>query len=618
MSFGRHHNSIAVSFQYHIWLGALLYSRVISVKDLMSRGYHFWVPCYQRAYTWTQDNCEVLFSDMTYLVEQLQNHHEINASHFLGSIVVQKEGSNLQVIDGQQRLVTLYLFYKAFVDIAEQREVNERALAGEVSSKILGKEPPFSLSVDDNHNLVELCKGKEPDSLLTQNYNYFYSVLDETEDLMLTELYKITQHLELVELVIEPENGDDPQLIFESLNAKGEPLTNWDKIRNLALMNIPVNDLERCYQDYWINIDHCAQKGSWVGHPMADDPDSLIFYYLEVKLSKEVDGDHIYNEFKQYCLSYQGTKEEMLNDILGYAKLYEQISSYNYNPEHVNDLTPQLQTEINQTLRNLLFVRNFSWDWFWEWIPFGMQCMKLHGENKLSAKELLDILKLLDSYLVRCWFYFMNKKWFNELFSCLYKAVDSEKSDRSLLDRVKLILNAKEGDMPMGDMPFDDNIVEAVSTYDLYYPRQKLHRPMLMYVLARLEESFEDQDKRFDIYQALIDNTYSIEHVMPQTLNDDWRNELGSDDADNVHSLWLNRIANMTLLPSSDNISLSNESFAVKCSASNGYKNSALKLNRDIAQQNDHWNENALKTRNKVLLNKVLELWPYPVVQSDR
>ena len=174
-----------------------MYSRIISVKDLMSRGYHFWVPCYQRAYTWSEDNCEVLFNDMTQLVEQLQNHHEVNASHFLGSIVVQKEGSNLQVIDGQQRLVTMYLFYRAFVKIAEQRGVNERALAGEVSSKILGKEPPFSLSVDDNHNLVELCKGKEPDSLLTENYNYFYSVLDETEDLMLTELYKITQHLEL-------------------------------------------------------------------------------------------------------------------------------------------------------------------------------------------------------------------------------------------------------------------------------------------------------------------------------------------------------------------------------------------------------------------------------------
>ena len=68
----------------------------------------------------------------------------------------------------------------------------------------------------------------------------------------------------------------------------------WDKIRNLALMDIPENDLERCYQDLWIQIDRCAKKGSWVVHPMADDPDSLIFYYLEVKLSTTVDGDHLY------------------------------------------------------------------------------------------------------------------------------------------------------------------------------------------------------------------------------------------------------------------------------------------------------------------------------------
>lgn len=593
-----------------------MYSRIITVKDLMSRGYHFWVPCYQRAYTWSKDNCEVLFNDMTQLVEQLQNHHEVNASHFLGSIVVQKEGSTLQVIDGQQRLVTMYLFYRAFVKIAEQRGTKEKALADEVSSKILGKEPPFSLSVDDNHNLVELCKGKEPDSLLTKNYNYFYSVLDETEDLMLTELYKITQHLELVELVIEPENGDDPQLIFESLNAKGEPLTVWDKIRNLALMDIHSDDLEDCYQNLWIKIDSCAQNGSWAGHPMADDPESLIFYYLEVKLSKVVDWDHLYNEFKQYCLSYKGTKEELLRDILSYAKLYEQISSYNYSPGHATDLTPELQAEINKMLRNLQFVRNFSSEWFWEWLPFGMQCMKLHDENKLSAKELLDILKLLDSYLVRCWLYFMGKDWFNELFSCLYKLAESEKSGCSLLDKVKLVLNAKEGDL-IGDMPFDENVVEAISTYGLYYARHKWHRPMLMYVLARLEDAFENKDEKLDVYQTLIDNDYSLEHVMPQTLNEIWRTELGKDDADRVHGLWLNRIANITLLPLSDNISLSNSSFEAKCSAPNGYEKSPLKFNRDIAQ-NEHWNENALESRNEKLLGKVLELWPYPVVQLDR
>ena len=432
---------------------------------------------------------------------------------------------------------------------------------------------------------------------------------------MLTELYKITQHLELVELVIEPENGDDPQLIFESLNAKGEPLTVWDKIRNLALMDIHSDDLEDCYQNLWIKIDSCAQNGSWAGHPMADDPESLIFYYLEVKLSKVVDWDHLYNEFKQYCLSYKGTKEELLRDILSYAKLYEQISSYNYSPGHATDLTPELQAEINKMLRNLQFVRNFSSEWFWEWLPFGMQCMKLHDENKLSAKELLDILKLLDSYLVRCWLYFMGKDWFNELFSCLYKLAESEKSGRSLLDKVKLVLNAKEGDL-IGDMPFDENVVEAISTYGLYYARHKWHRPMLMYVLARLEDAFENKDEKLDVYQTLIDNDYSLEHVMPQTLNEIWRTEL-DDDADRVHGLWLNRIANITLLPLSDNISLSNSSFEAKCSAPNGYEKSPLKLNRDIAQ-NEHWNENALESRNEKLLGKVLELWPYPVVQLDR
>ena len=185
-----------------------------------------------------------------------------------------------------------------------------------------------------------------------------------------------------------------------------------------------------------------------------------------------------------------------------------------------------------------------------------------------------------------------------------------------VLDKVKLVLNAKEGDL-IGDMPFDENVVEAISTYGLYYARHKWHRPMLMYVLARLEDAFENKDEKLDVYQTLIDNDYSLEHVMPQTLNEIWRTELGKDDADRVHGLWLNRIANITLLPLSDNISLSNSSFEAKCSAPNGYEKSPLKLNRDIAQ-NEHWNENALESRNEKLLGKVLELWPYPVVQLYR
>ena len=205
-----------------------------NVHSLLHGGKHFVVPCYQRPYSWTQEQCRTLIEDLLRLSKSRQQ--DPKATHFLGSVVLQEhKAKQCLVIDGQQRLITTYLLYLALAH-AKQEPV--------------GRKLPFNLSDEDHLTLEQLYESPDQassESLLTQNYRFFCEQLKQV-----TELAPLEQALPGLELVaIKLEAGDDPQLIFESLNAKGLILSIWDKIRNFALLDVPLEHATLYYRRYW-------------------------------------------------------------------------------------------------------------------------------------------------------------------------------------------------------------------------------------------------------------------------------------------------------------------------------------------------------------------------------
>ena len=214
-----------------------------NIASLLQGSKHFVVPCYQRPYSWTQAQCRTLFEDLLRLSKSRQQ--DPKATHFLGSLVLQEHKSKqCLVIDGQQRLITTFLLYLALAHTKQEK----------VSRKL-----PFTLLDEDHLTLEQLYE--EPtqassDSLLTQNYHFFCEQLKQV-----TELAPIEQAIPGLELVaIKLEAGDDPQLIFESLNAKGLTLSIWDKIRNFALLDVP---LEHAALILWFSFDSSWQSPSF-------------------------------------------------------------------------------------------------------------------------------------------------------------------------------------------------------------------------------------------------------------------------------------------------------------------------------------------------------------------
>ena len=126
-----------------------------------------------------------------------------------------------------------------------------------------------------------LIEGKTPieDTCVTANYNYFYSEIKKMIPEALEGVYNAIGKLDIVSISLQPQNGDDPQLIFESLNSTGLDLETADKIRNYVLMNMKHREQEKFYKNYWEPLEKT------VGH---HDINKFIRYYLANKESRKL------------------------------------------------------------------------------------------------------------------------------------------------------------------------------------------------------------------------------------------------------------------------------------------------------------------------------------------
>lgn len=207
------------------------------------------IPVYQRKYEWKQDNCQQLYMDLKRVVAQKRN------SHFFGSIVssVMPDGAKIEyhIIDGQQRLTTITLLLLAIRNLVIAGKVKSQfgKLDEEINMRFLtapwshdGDTIKLHLVKSDRDALEKLFGPTEdfdPTSSLTQNYQFFCNEILK-EELSVDALYAAIGKLEIISITLE--QGDDAQLIFESLNSTGLALPEGDKIRNYVLMGLSPRD----------------------------------------------------------------------------------------------------------------------------------------------------------------------------------------------------------------------------------------------------------------------------------------------------------------------------------------------------------------------------------------
>lgn len=606
---------------------------VKTIFNFMSIDVLFRIPCYQRPYSWSQKQCDTLYADMINLHQQQQLFHSDKVTHFIGSVVCQKvdaDKATFVIIDGQQRLITLYLFYLALYRVALERPESVglaylcqyRLLSAQNGSTDLGK-PRFTLTKADQNALDQLFVGNQNEFIdgapITLAYKFFVDRIKQETALSLNDLLNITKSLVFIEIKLE--ELDSAQRIFESLNSKGHDLAEGDKIRNFILMDFNDNKSETYYHDLWFHIEqNCFD---------IEDKDKLSKFiqdYLAIKRGRAPSMESLYFEFKDFVLrkfdeeskagriSLNDVKVEIMQELLAYSKLFARISSCSYElfKDRDTSLSANKRIDLQKNIEQCLWgLKNLDHSTQNHMVhtSFTMQCMFLHQSGTISGDELWRTLKLLETFLMRRWVCGVVSQGLNRWFQALHNAINRVQSNEDFVSKLESLICPDGNAILPNSMPSDAEFRRCLHDRPLYKKDHGQFKSSLFYLLERLENA--GSHEKVKIYEELKQkpDAFSIEHIMPQNI-DKWKNE-SDPELDKIYKTWLHRLANLTLTAAAYNSKLSNSLFVEKCNMEDGFASSPLRLNQAIAK-NSHWGAKELEQRAEILIDKALKIWPYP------
>lgn len=474
----------------------------------------FIIPVYQRNYDWKTENCKQLYDDLIKVIKHNRR------SHFFGSLVsvYNPSGRNTEflVIDGQQRLTTvsllllaMYNLISAGVVITQDDSLGKQIYEEFLVDKYQPEEKRIKLKpVKNDQKAFGKLFAEEKDHIresnLTANYNYFYDRIQKQE-ITIDELFDAICSLEIINITLN--NDDNPQLIFESLNSTGLDLSEGDKIRNFILMGLPTSLQDSYYENYWNRIEECTKY----------DVSSYIRDYLSVKQQSIPSQKRIYANFKEYVELVGVQTEDLLKELLAYARRYQILLNGGTHSKKLDACIYRLNRLETTVTR-----------------PFFLEVLRLLDEEKLDIAQVADIFLTTENYLFRRTICDLPTNALNKIFLMLHReVVRYDGTENDYVAKVKYALLVKK---ERARFPDDDEFATAFTERQIYLMNSKNK----VYILERLENSGTAEDK--DVYGHCDDGVYSIEHIMPQHLTPTWIKELG-EDYEQIHEQWLHRIA---------------------------------------------------------------------------
>ena len=545
------------------------------VKMLQGADTRFVIPVYQRNYDWRQEQCERLFDDLEGIAR------EGRASHFFGSIVSKADMDRRVLIDGQQRVTTVFILLAALVAQLEAGNVASES-PGRTADRIRREwlidefdeveKLKLKLVKDDQEAFRRIVEGG-PEGLVegsnvTENYRYLLGRVGAT-GLTAEELRDAIKALTVIDIRLEAD--DDAQLIFESLNSTGLALSEGDKIRNYVLMDLPEAEQERCYRDFWNPIErNCGY-----------DVSGFARDWLTCATGRTPAIAHVYPEFRRYAATRRAG--ELLDGLLRFSRLYREVREASCGSK-----------EADAVLRRLgLLDAGVT-------TPFLMSALASFEGGEIGEGELVEALLAVETYLFRRWVCRVPTNALNKVFETLHREAERGVADgQGYANALKHSLLRREG---AGVLPRDDEFRRCFEWRDFYHIDRKR-----LYLYDRLENG--DSVERVNVVGMLEDGTLTVEHIMPQTLSPQWRHELGEEADDEVHAAYVNTIGNLTL--TGYNSQYSNNPFADKRDRENGFRDSGLRLSRAVALC-DRWGIREIEERRERLWSRFLKLWPMP------
>ncbi len=544
-----------------------------TLSELMSNSTRYVVPRFQRDYSWEQEQWEDLWNDIQELDQE--------GSHYMGYIVLQqKEKNKYEIIDGQQRLVTLTLLIlaymsklKLFINNNEDKTNNEERLE-EISKRHIGVKNLVTLSVDSRLTLnrnnkayfKNICDTLEPANprLITRSNNYLRKAFEFfTSKIQLDNGLDIAKHIEqftssLVFTKIVVQDSINAYKVFETLNARGVMLSTPDLIKNYIFSTIAqtggVTDTE---------LDELDERWSGIISQLGEKNFTDFVRYLFNSENEFVTKKEL---FKRVREKYQTPQlaSGYLNSLATNSALY--TSLLNPYDEWWNSID-QRYLEVKP------FLESFK--------LFGVKqpiIILLSAYRKFSSEEFVKTAKYLHTLTIR----------YNVI--CNYSANDQEKRYNAIakkiadgiINRASSVKNSSE----FRELYPDDSSFKASFTF--YKMPSRRSSKKIRFLLSQIENQ---SGRNIDYLRV------TLEHVCPYNPNQDWNTSFG----EGIHDV-SDRLGNMVLL---DRDELGRSSFEDK---QKEYLESPYRLAKKVAEYQE-WTLASVNSYQEWLSDLAVRTW---------
>ena len=543
------------------------------------------LPLFQRRYRWDLSDAEKWYRDI------LRAGRSSDATYYVGAIVyiapdLSRAGARapFSIVDGQQRVMTLIILLEALARFLEASgmpppdgfapaQIRAYYLRNEYEIDPLRRQK--LVPTEHDHDVISALlrqippPHQSPDRIAV-NFAYFERQIKALDPDGIAALCRGLEKLVIVTIRLVQGVDNAPQF-FESINATGRDLADADLIRNQLFMDLDPAMQFELYRTYMRPLEKTMGDAWELRYP------DLLRAFLALRTG-EPRRKRFHPLFKQYATSRvvkQAGRAALLADLLTQARYY-----------HATALGGETDPLLRAAFSRLCTLRARSAD------PLLLTLYGMHSDGRLAAHDFVQLLHLIEAYLVRRALCGLSAKPHIHVFTRLARAGCQ---DADTLKATFLLLPQAHR------FPGDAEFRSALATQDLY------SRSCARHVL----ESLENHDRREPV---LFGRDFTIEHILPQNpdLSPEWRAELGHD-AHHVHQTMVHTLGNLTL--SSCNRALDDNPFQKKRDMSGGYADSLLRLNADLHNA-ERWNREAIEQRGERLAHQALLIWPYPVLSA--
>lgn len=592
---------------------------VVKPKDVFYNPTRLVVPLFQRPYVWSKETqWAPLWQDIVRLIEVISQHNQ-TATHFLGAIVIQQVPTTLgalptwNVIDGQQRLTTLQLLLDSLHAELERRGWAQ--LAGQILPLV---ENPSDYRGDENDRYKLWPTNRDRDgfasvmlaptpvdystvvkSRLGDAHEYFAGSIaawlgdDESAERRARMLVAtVMDRLEIASIRLDA--NEDAQAIFETLNARGTPLSAADLIKNFVFQNLAgtPQDAEKAYLNYWAEFETpWWEKEITTGRIKNSRASLFLWQWLTARTVVDFPIREVFTQFKHYVNTVAKDIGVLLPKIKVAADRYRSIIEGSENANgplsRVELFSYRVGTLDSEIARPLLI-----------WLEEPEQ-------SAVPDADRARVLQVLESWFVRRALVKAPSQGSNRFIIDLMQHLSTQPKDM-LADRTQTFLVANH--TAVGYLPGDKEVREVLTGATAYW---KYLRGRLRMVLEALEDAKRGYpDGKQLAMGPVVRGKGTIEHLMPQGWRKHWPAEL-TDEQEALRDRTVQQLGNLTLVTQKLNSKVNNGPWSTK--REHFLNHDDVLITKDAMNlAPERWGESAIEQRTALLIDQILAIWQAP------